>query len=350
LHTFLAVAASFPKAFGNTPRVSRLSVEHISTAYALINRRLSGGEACGDGAIAVVTILTIYHLIHHQFDVGIVHYQGLRRMVELRGGLVQLMKENRCLAQKPWRLALEFSLQDGSRPIYGLQDVLAGLNLMPSDDLRALQSSSNSTVSYPGLSPPLLDLWMDIVQLTRALNDTCTTNKLEPMDYSDTVCIRLHRLLHFAPLGQQRPIDPLDDMVHLCLVAIMTTLMPEYGHNQAKHNLLSELLRRALQRYAGVPGRNEELLLWAIFVAHATVLDDSDTDWMTLLVHKACELLVLREWTELRLVFCQHAWICVFYDKSGKNLWNCLVRVQGSESSSLECLLFFDAYSASTTS
>jgi hypothetical protein len=173
---------------------------------------------------------------------------------------------------------------------------------------------------------------------------------LEPMDYSNTVCIRLHRLLHFAPLGQQRPIDPLDDMVHLCLVAIMTTLMPEYGHNQAKHNLLSELLRRALQRYAGVPGRNEELLLWAIFVAHATVLDDSDTDWMTLLVHKACELLVLREWTELRLVFCQHAWICVFYDKSGKNLWNCLVRVQGSESSSLECLLFFDAYSASTTS
>jgi hypothetical protein len=335
MHTFLAVAASFPKAFGNTPRVSRLSVEHVSAAYALINTRLSGGDACGNGAIAVVTILTIYHLLHHQLDVGIVHFHGLKRMVELRGGLAQLMKENRCLAQKPWRLALEFSLQGGSRPIYGLQDVPAGLELMPFDDLRALQFSSNGTASYPELSSPLLDLLLDITQITRKLNDTCATNKLEPMDYSDAVCVRLHRLLHFAPLAQQRLVDPLDDLVHLCLVAIMTTLMPEYGHNQAKYTLLSKLLNHALQQYAVVPGRNKELLIWAIFVSHATVLGDSDTQWMTLLVLETFERLGLRGWTELRLLLCQHAWICVCYDKSGEKLWDCIVRAQGSDPSSL---------------
>jgi hypothetical protein len=129
--------------------------------------------------------------MHHQLELGLVHFFGLRRMVEFRGGLTKLMKENRCLAQKPWRLALEFSLQDGSRLIYSLRDVPVELAL---DKPLALLTCSPS-----GLSPPLLNLLLDITHIMQTLNSTSVTDKAEPMDYSDAVFLRLHRLLHFAP-------------------------------------------------------------------------------------------------------------------------------------------------------
>jgi hypothetical protein len=316
-HTFLAVASSFTQSFRSAPRVCLESETHISNAYALIAPRLSEPDACSDEAIAVVTILTIYHLMHHQLEIGIVHFHGLRRMVELRGGLVKLMSENRCLTQKPWRLALEFSLQDGSLPIYSLQDLPVGLDIMPSSATRAAQAALKRSCWYPGISASLLDLLLDIMQITRALNDTSATNKLEPMDYSDAVCVRLSRLLHLAPLRHQRPSDPMEDLVHLCLVAIMTTLMPEYGYNQARYDLLSNLLWHAVQRYADIPLRNDEVLLWAVFVGCATVMREG----MQELILETCGRLGLREWVDVRRMLCRYAWICVFYDGSGRKLW-----------------------------
>jgi hypothetical protein len=79
----------------------------------MTNARLSGPDACSDKAIAVVTMLAIYQRMHHQQAVGLVHFKGLRRMIALRGGLAQLSRNNRAVAQKPWRLGIEFALQDG---------------------------------------------------------------------------------------------------------------------------------------------------------------------------------------------------------------------------------------------
>jgi hypothetical protein len=101
----------------------------------------------------------------------------------------------------------------------------------------------------------------------------------------------------------------MEDLVHLSLVDIMATLVPEYGHNQARYNFLSNLLRHALQRYADIPERDDEVLLWAVFVGYATVLNDSDIQGLTLLVF---ERMVLRKWNEICLMLCRYAWIGVF--------------------------------------
>jgi len=48
-------------------------------------------------------VLAIYQRLHGQQSLGLVHFKGLHRMIQLRGGLAKLAKENRTLAQKPWR-------------------------------------------------------------------------------------------------------------------------------------------------------------------------------------------------------------------------------------------------------
>ena len=68
-----------------------------------MNERLSSRDACSDKAIAVVTILAIYQRMHHNQSLGLIHFAGLCRMIQLRGGLAKFARENRIVAQKPWR-------------------------------------------------------------------------------------------------------------------------------------------------------------------------------------------------------------------------------------------------------
>lgn len=72
-------------------------------AYSLVNEKLSGPGATSDRAIAVVTALAIYQRLHHQQSTGMIHFDGLYRMIQLRGGITKLAAEHRSLAQKPWR-------------------------------------------------------------------------------------------------------------------------------------------------------------------------------------------------------------------------------------------------------
>jgi hypothetical protein len=103
MHAVLAIKASLGDSSETQAKASPDVLEHLSRAYRLTQRRLASPEAISDKAIAGVTILAIYQLVHGNVAVGLVHFDGLCRMIRLRGGLAKLMKHNRALAQKPWR-------------------------------------------------------------------------------------------------------------------------------------------------------------------------------------------------------------------------------------------------------
>lgn len=83
--------------------MSSKTLHHISEAYALVNIKLSGPDSVSDDAIAAVVSLAIYQQIHHEPATGLVHFHGLYRMIQLRGGISRFLEENRALALKPLR-------------------------------------------------------------------------------------------------------------------------------------------------------------------------------------------------------------------------------------------------------
>ena len=102
-HGTLAISASYVDFFERKPGISPKTLYYISQAYALVNLKLSGPESVSDSAIAAVITLTIYQQIHHLHSTGLIHLNGLYRMIQLRGGIARLMKENRALALKALR-------------------------------------------------------------------------------------------------------------------------------------------------------------------------------------------------------------------------------------------------------
>lgn len=79
------------------------AMNHLSRAFRLVNEKLSGNDAVSDTTIAVVIILSQYEGLQGRYHQGLVHFDGLQRMVELRGGITQLIRNNSCLVPKIFR-------------------------------------------------------------------------------------------------------------------------------------------------------------------------------------------------------------------------------------------------------
>jgi hypothetical protein len=73
---------------------------HISQALRLINVKLSGKDAISNTNIAVVVIMAQFERLQNRHWQGIIHLDGLQRMVELRGGISQLKKDDPSIALK----------------------------------------------------------------------------------------------------------------------------------------------------------------------------------------------------------------------------------------------------------
>lgn len=102
-HCTMAISASYVDFSERKPGISPRSLYHVSKSYGLVNQKLSGPGYVSDSAIAAVVSLAIYQQIHHQHSTGLIHLNGLYRMIQLRGGIEKLLKENRALALKPLR-------------------------------------------------------------------------------------------------------------------------------------------------------------------------------------------------------------------------------------------------------
>jgi hypothetical protein len=96
------MSASFVDFYRGRPEPSPKTLDHLSKAYSLVNKRLSSEDALSDKVMAAVITLTLLEWIHHQHHRARMHFEGLKRMVDLRGGLSRLMT-NRALVHKIWR-------------------------------------------------------------------------------------------------------------------------------------------------------------------------------------------------------------------------------------------------------
>lgn len=340
----MAVSASYVDFFQRNPRISSKTLHHIAQAYALVNLKLSGPESVSDSAIAAVVTLAIYQQIHNLHSIGLIHLNGLYRMIQLRGGIATLMKENRALALKPMRYvdvlataALFFSLscsfEAESLTITRLDVELAlqtGLPtlfrsdaVVPANDVSG--DSRFTKDQLPSTASRLSRIMLSVVSFASLLNgrEGEVRTKLDPLSYTETIVSLLYRLIEVAPLGQPRSMSGqlYDDVVHLAMLAFMTTLLPKYGRDDSSH-LLSDRLESAIQDLHVTSADTQDsgllLLLWTLFIGSVSVLKRKDHRSLIL---EICERLHLYDWPAVRRQLSVFPWIHTLHDVPGRSLW-----------------------------
>ena len=267
-------------------------------------------------------------------------------MIQLRGGIDRLMKENRALALKPLRyvhvltsaalfsffnpftffeaerltttrLDVELALQTGLPTLFHSDAVIPANEI--SGDSCIIEEQLLSII------PRLSCIMLSVISFASLLNsqEREGQTKLDPLNYTETLVSLLYRLLDFAPLGQPHFMsgELYDNLAHLAMLTFMTTLLPNYAGDDSSH-LLSDRLKSAIQDHhvasTDTQDSGSSLLLWTLFIGGVSVLKCKDYRWLTL---ETCERLNLCDWLSVRDRLCGFPWIHTLHDVPGRCLW-----------------------------
>lgn len=85
----LALIASTNEFFISGGVSSPKALSYLSNTLSLVKRRMQGDEALSDSTICMVMMLILQEQIRHE-NTSQIHYEGLKKMIKLRGGLSQL--------------------------------------------------------------------------------------------------------------------------------------------------------------------------------------------------------------------------------------------------------------------
>jgi len=75
-------------------------MRHMTQTLQILSKKIVGEEATADSTIATIIVLTQYERLLGQHQRAHIHFQGLGRILQLRGGLARLAREKPSLAQK----------------------------------------------------------------------------------------------------------------------------------------------------------------------------------------------------------------------------------------------------------
>jgi len=85
----LALMASTNEFFLGKGTSSPQALAYLSNSLFLVKRRMEGDNALSDSTLCMVMMLILQEQVRHE-EASQIHYEGLRRMIKLRGGLSQL--------------------------------------------------------------------------------------------------------------------------------------------------------------------------------------------------------------------------------------------------------------------
>ncbi|TGO74848.1 hypothetical protein BELL_0252g00120 [Botrytis elliptica] len=311
----------------------KIAMHHLSLAFRLVNEKLSGNEAASDTTIAVVLTMSHYYRLQGQFSQGLVHLQGLERMVEMRGGISNLKKKQYTLAQKIFRADLEYSLHSGTCTRYTVQDIESNDTFCTSEgrnlDFYKNKAISCALVSLP-LSTELLVLLVDTISFTLLLNDA-VVGRAPPLGghkLHNTLLFLGYRLLTMYPLGDCRPKNPLENAIHLGLASFISTFMRGLDGKVPVNPLLASLLRSSTHELSKSKFESPEAFLWLLLMGKASIFESLDDTWLASDIRQTMQVLNLQGHTDVQRKLESFPWVYALHDKEVRPLLQSIGRSQ----------------------
>ncbi|KAH8650082.1 hypothetical protein BX600DRAFT_517300 [Xylariales sp. PMI_506] len=318
-HCVLAIAASSIAIIRGNPIETPDILSHLSQSFNLVNQRLRGDEALSNSTLSVVIGLTIYECILGNQEKARVHFEGLRRIVKLRGGLHQLQDFE--LVQKLCRIDIKFALHDGTPTLLQWSEINRYIPhyISVGDDTTDL-SLHEFSLQIPR---KLQTLGLNVNQLAKLCSTEASSLRLNGEAYHGTLLYLAYHLIAYSPLAGPRPTSRIENSFHLGLLSFLTTLLYEFCRLPSLYELLSNLLRVAIKETRGfesMGGSNQTLRLWMLLVGRASVLGKADDVWIEPDLREVIADLGLGNWQAAKTALHCFPWIGVVHDSDAQEL------------------------------
>ncbi|GKT49709.1 uncharacterized protein ColSpa_09890 [Colletotrichum spaethianum] len=310
-------------------KTSKRTSFHVWKTLSLLNQNISDKDlALADSTIATVVSMCMVSEVFGDRDSAAAHVKGMRRIVELRGG-IETFRHNLQLKIKICRVDIGWYLCTGEKPHY----------------YRDTISWETAFASILGDSPAGFERDREPCQIRRLLNSTDrrvgnifqdlhdfsqlanflvqTGHKIDPNMFQDLMTSIQYRLLYLEPTTQ----DKVTEMLRLGMTSYITTLFLKVQGTKIPLSFLTGQLRSACQNievseFPSTTARH--IFAWTLVVGAISVLEEYDDVWLL------PKLASLREslgptWPEAKAKLEQVMWMEFIHSPGGVKVFEKLV-------------------------
>lgn len=323
---------------------SRTAIVHLTLAIRHLNQKLSNPNlALGNSTVATIINLTAATAIASSYETASAHVSGLRRIVELRGGLDDLQADSHTIATisrsvfstcpaPPTthhvhtdmslaysRLDLQLSLDCEQSKVTGNYPYLGFLlstksQPLPSSFIRSPNLNHERHI-YELVDHSVARIFHDLQILSRKINKGVASSEALPVsDIYDELLAAQQSLIHL-PL----PADAvLDECVRLTLLSFLSTLWATSGKRRRSNYALNHIHRLSREMPLSSPPLRE-LMLWILMVGMVSTVLGPEDEWLRACWHDdLAELTRYAQWPSMRRRFQGYLWIDERHDLFGR--------------------------------
>ncbi|KAK8057615.1 hypothetical protein PG996_011552 [Apiospora saccharicola] len=305
--------------------VNSEAAQHHQRGLQLLRQKLLGDdeeERISDATVSAV--LKLASASHFDGDVATSkqHIQGLRKMVDLRGGLDAFNHHPR-LRTEMLRCDLGIALLTDSKPEFFLQpsepipEYPAQLSSKPITKLRPEQGLNFISM----LDEDLAEAWRTTRSFCLLANlGTQTRMLLPPETIHGTMTAVMYRLFHMGfasgSFNETVRLGLLVSTYHIFL-QWQDIRPPSHGISASYH----QSLRRHMSDGGLVPSKT---MVWLLTVGAVSLFNIFEDDWLRDSLREHLDICQVRTWKELQEILKSQLWIQQLDDKSGKHVYDSL--------------------------
>ncbi|KAI0900058.1 hypothetical protein F4806DRAFT_277181 [Annulohypoxylon nitens] len=304
--------------------VNPVATLHHQKGLKILRERLLGDN--DHAKISDDTISTVLKLAGAaQFDgngeTAKHHMQGLRRMVDLRGGL-DVFQDKPKLLVEILRCDLGIALLTNSHPVLYCQ----ANEPIPDYPDQVVSSFSRSTSSqeemqlFQDLDTDLAEIWLITRKFCLLTNlGTQTGMRMQPETIYRTMTAVMYRLLHMSFES-----GSLDETVRLGLLAFTHHVFLQW---QGIKPSCRHQFRHAYRNYLQIHPFDKappQLLLWLLVIGAVSLFSVSEEPWLRGKLQRQIEICEANTWKKLQEMLKSFMWIPLLDEKSGEEVYSSL--------------------------
>ncbi|KNG82944.1 hypothetical protein ANOM_009464 [Aspergillus nomiae NRRL 13137] len=286
---------------------------HFLKTLQLLRERLALPDEqakTSDATIMVVLFLTTHAHVKEDLDSAKHHLRGLRKIVDLRGGMANLTYDVN-LKTEIYRSDLSIALQGCTRPLFFDDHLLHSMLTAPTMGKHANEQFLEN------IDDDLARTWSIMKRFCVLVNEAISAQQRLSMDFfMETMTSVMYRLLHI-----KFETGSIAEAIRLGLLAFSSHVFLQWQDIRRQYIQFSTTFKESLMSLKDLDGVSSHIVLWLLIVGGISVFSTADDAWLKPWLRANSQLCKVNSWPAMRDVLESFMWIGVIHDKSGKDLF-----------------------------
>ncbi|KAG9250563.1 uncharacterized protein F5Z01DRAFT_360103 [Emericellopsis atlantica] len=299
------------------------ALTNLAKTFARVQQRILSPDALADSTVTIVISLVNQEHLRGDLSGATIHIAGLRRMVELRGGLDQL-EHNPPLLMKICKMDLVYALQYGGQTAFFRDNLAEVRQTLRRQGCAMDREEAAAMVRHPesDLGGALREVLVDALSLGHLFNQDRGAGSVGLFAFQEIFLSIGFRLLRTCPMDGPPLVSPLRATCHTGLLLFAMSIFLRHDSKSVLDcTLATQRLKDTLART--ICDEASEWRLWLMMMgAIWTLGDDQVAAWLRPMLSETASYLRLTTWTEARARLQRFPWINKLHDQPGREVWD----------------------------